>query len=601
MRRRLTLTLAILASFVGCGGLDDRHDARMQTDLSSLVGASETGASRFDSPSESRSDSTIDTQGSEATPAPDVPALDAQTDLLADVPTPVDGRTPAGDADAQRLDGSGGTAGFVDSGSDSRTNDVGRADATTLDGAVGPSSVGGSGGAAGSGGSSSVPSGSGGQGGSAQDIALGTGGSVPPSSEQGGSIAGSGGSGGASASGGSAEGSGGAGGAGGVDGGTGLDGSIDVEPDGTSDQADEVMDTEAALADAALSTDATGPSVDTEQETGGAICTGPIPVLAFANTNGAVETDPANLDLGTEYTLEAWIYPSVENASGRVFTKWVQSAEDKSLYLSDGFVRVTVFGSAAGGDVSLQGSYPLAGGSWHHVAVSVGGGTARLFVDGIDDVDSPVIPAAPANQSSPIWLGSAFRDGAQQPGLQGYISDVRVSSIARYTTSFLPELGLAADVNTLALWHISDGAPATTVADNGPQSLTGAIGELSTWAWTAAPARCANHPPTVAGQLFGNVQDQSTTTTGGTLLANDLDGDSVTFARENNAHGTYGVLALGSGGIWTYTLDDSAAVHAISQGQTQTDSFLVWATDSRGGRSTAAIGVFVAGATVGGP
>jgi len=157
------------------------------------------------------------------------------------------------------------------------------------------------------------------------------------------------------------------------------------------------------------------------------------------------------------------------------------------LYLENGLVNLRVLRSS---DYLLMTSTTSVGaGAWHHIACSVGGGTARLFVDGVLDVEVAVTATPSADSSSPIWIGSMLRDGIQLPGLPGYISDLRVSSLARYTAPFSPALLLAPDPDTLALWHLDDGGASTTAKDSGPQALDGTI--EGTASWLTGPARCS--------------------------------------------------------------------------------------------------------------
>jgi hypothetical protein len=74
----------------------------------------------------------------------------------------------------------------------------------------------------------------------------------------------------------------------------------------------------------------------------------------------------------------------------------------------------------------------------------------------------------------------------------GVISDLRVSSIARYSTETItPPALLTVDASTLALWRLDEGT-GITVADIGPANLDASITRTSATGpprWVSVPAR----------------------------------------------------------------------------------------------------------------
>jgi hypothetical protein len=521
------VSIALAVSFLACGdsGNGGSQDAHAGADLTGS-GASEAG----------RKDGiAIAVEGG----FPDLVAagpdggndVAEKVDALASVPDlrVADGQPEGGSA----ATGTGGTAGTIDAGgtfdaqgADAAVETADAVDAQGAGGALGPAGLGsggaaaaggasgtgglllGTGGSHGNGGTVVVPAGTGGAGtgggvvgvgGSASGGSVGVGGDTSSGGTGSGGTSNASGTGGTSAPGStggaaglggtSAAGSGGSTQAGGASGGAGgetiLDGGVDggvdggmVETGGGATDSPLTSD-DTALADASV--DATPMPIDA------GLCTGTIEALSLGITDGSIETAPTTLALGTDFTIEAWIYPTVASATGLIFTKWTDSAEDKTLQLANGLVSLRVW---RGSDYALLTSTTSIGpGGWHHIACSVGGGSGRIFVDGVLDVEVPITAAPSADSTSPIWIGSMLRDGAQQPGLPGYISDLRVSSTARYTSAFSPALLLSPDADTLALWHIDDGGTSTTVRDSGPQSLDGTI--EGTASWLAAPARCS--------------------------------------------------------------------------------------------------------------
>lgn len=130
---------------------------------------------------------------------------------------------------------------------------------------------------------------------------------------------------------------------------------------------------------------------------------------------------------------------------------------------------------------------------WHHLATSYGGGSFRLYVDGVLSASMPGTDAA-ANPPNVLFIGATERyergfdqtlGKAYWPPIDGFIADVRLSSFDRYPSDFTPEQELTADEETLGLWRLDEGDGATAV-DSGPSQLDGRITGAT---WELAPRR----------------------------------------------------------------------------------------------------------------
>ncbi|MDW5416093.1 retention module-containing protein, partial [Iodobacter sp. CM08] len=86
--------------------------------------------------------------------------------------------------------------------------------------------------------------------------------------------------------------------------------------------------------------------------------------------------------------------------------------------------------------------------------------------------------------------------------------------------------------------------------------------------------------PSKPGDDAGQVKEDVTLTTGGTLLVNDKDAGQSSFQAQTDTTGTYGKFSIGSDGKWTYALNNSAAnVQALNEGETKTETFAVKSAD----------------------
>ena len=77
--------------------------------------------------------------------------------------------------------------------------------------------------------------------------------------------------------------------------------------------------------------------------------------------------------------------------------------------------------------------------TWNHLAVVRNSGTLEFFVNGVSQ--GTVSNSTNMNSSQPIAIGSGrYTTSNSTPthAVKGYIQDFRVSSIARYTSTFTP-------------------------------------------------------------------------------------------------------------------------------------------------------------------
>jgi len=121
----------------------------------------------------------------------------------------------------------------------------------------------------------------------------------------------------------------------------------------------------------------------------------------------------------------------------------------------------------AGGGCVLS-SFAMASGFWHHLAWVWNGGQVSLFIDGQPAGTGALGIAGTATDS--LSLGAA---GALD-SLDGGMDEVRISSIQRYSSPFIPEVRYIDDLATLGLWHF-DSAVGSVAADSSNNVAHGVI------------------------------------------------------------------------------------------------------------------------------
>lgn len=152
----------------------------------------------------------------------------------------------------------------------------------------------------------------------------------------------------------------------------------------------------------------------------------------------SVPYSPA-FSLGTTYTIQAWVYPTVLNATNSVFN--ILNAVTTNFggclitVSSSGSVWFETRPGNGGTNVQLIGG-TVALNTWSHIAVSVNATAAKLFVNGIQ-VATGTIAALDGTQTY-VGIGS-FTNGHTANPWTGYINDLNVNrGTALYTSNFLP-------------------------------------------------------------------------------------------------------------------------------------------------------------------
>jgi hypothetical protein len=122
---------------------------------------------------------------------------------------------------------------------------------------------------------------------------------------------------------------------------------------------------------------------------------------------------------------------------------WTPNGAEGNVRLYDGSSYLTCRGA-------------LPANRWVHVAWSWDGETARLFVDGAL-TQSVAAAGKPRWNRLPLYVGADTNgQGAPEARFSGLIDEVRVSSVARYTTDFTPSRRFESDGDTQLLLHFDE-------------------------------------------------------------------------------------------------------------------------------------------------
>jgi len=122
-------------------------------------------------------------------------------------------------------------------------------------------------------------------------------------------------------------------------------------------------------------------------------------------------------------------------------------------------------GNGNGPSVSASG---LQAGQWYHVAAiwKKSGTEMELFLDGVSQGKITNAPSSIMNVNIPITIGGNNQGTSHY--MNGYVDEVRISNVARYTSNFTPSTtAFTSDANTTLLIHGASTSPFTETSLGG--------------------------------------------------------------------------------------------------------------------------------------
>lgn len=193
--------------------------------------------------------------------------------------------------------------------------------------------------------------------------------------------------------------------------------------------------------------------------------------LSFDGNDFARFTD---IPLSQQYTYEAWIFRNQDTGTYETFLSDANSSYSQAmftLYIDGGSQDCTgapdqfAYYQTASNNVQCSGT-TIQVGQWYHLAVTRDStGTRRMFVNGSLVSTQTNAPNA-TNSSGRVNLGRAGDNNSEY--FRGMIDAVRISNIARYTSSFTPPTSNYPVLpNTIALYYLDSGTGQTLIDSSG--------------------------------------------------------------------------------------------------------------------------------------
>ncbi|WP_322816682.1 LamG domain-containing protein [Chloroflexus sp.] len=276
--------------------------------------------------------------------------------------------------------------------------------------------------------------------------------------------------------------------------------------------------------------------------------------LGPIDANGRI-TDSYPINVGDTYTIEFWMKATAaENTAPACPGGWYTGniLLDRDVFGAGDYgdygvaicnQRLVVGVSVGADDRLLTGNRVVTDGIWHHIAITrSASGQIRLFVDGQLDgtlsgasgrIDYRLNRTTAYPTSDPyLVLGAEKHDVPGSLHYTGWIDDLRVSQIARYTDTFTrPSTPHPLDPETIALYRFDEGT-GTLIGDSSPRGTSS--GELK-----PRPGGVAQHWSTDT-PFSGGLVPTSTTTASitPTVMASSTPGSTYTATPTATPTGT---------------------------------------------------------------
>ena len=187
-------------------------------------------------------------------------------------------------------------------------------------------------------------------------------------------------------------------------------------------------------------------------------------VLSFTNDKIAIAPVNALLNPGSDFTMEAWIFPK-DNQDAIIMGKHLDAGHAEAVsyiiqIVEGGKLEFIQTIGDAGSWTSVMSTNVLVTNSWTHVAATLGDGNMKLFINGVEE-GNIASPGTLLNESIPFVIGNCY-DANQETGAGffGHIAQLCVWDKALTTTEIVDYASIylnGDETGLVAYWPLDDG------------------------------------------------------------------------------------------------------------------------------------------------
>jgi hypothetical protein len=210
--------------------------------------------------------------------------------------------------------------------------------------------------------------------------------------------------------------------------------------------------------------DATGPRA--EGKIGGAV--------KLCGNNEYIQLPTGVVSGLNNFTVSAWVNPSVDSTWSRVFDFGTGTNDYMFLTVNDGSnIRYAITTSGAGGEQQINGTSALPVNTWSLVTVTLSGTTGTLYVDGqvVGTNDDMTLTPADLGVTNQNYIGKSQYD---DPYLNGEVSDFNIYNTA-LSASQVAALAAGQEGAGNVVHYTFDESSGATVYDSSGNGQNGTI------------------------------------------------------------------------------------------------------------------------------
>ena len=177
-------------------------------------------------------------------------------------------------------------------------------------------------------------------------------------------------------------------------------------------------------------------------------------VLRFDGIDDLLDCGTSNtMDGFTACTIEAWFkINQITNYGGIVR----RNSPTASCWTCQEYSSQAQFGIFTPTFQNFYSNSTLSTNLWYHIACVYSGSQMRIYLNGVLDRSQSASGTIRTLSTAHTYVGS--ENGISSTFFNGWIDEVRVSNVARYSSNFAIPMHLSTDANTVLLIHMDEGS-----------------------------------------------------------------------------------------------------------------------------------------------